>query len=120
MEIVTDAAGSGSEQRLSVLEQVLLANGSVCGCEGGCGTEHASLRCRADGTAKAPLIAAPYPLPLTEHETVAAPVESLRPWCATCWRKARKRAAETAAELRRQRLAEAQTALPRDLFEVTR
>ncbi|MFJ7258223.1 hypothetical protein ACIQWV_38295 [Streptomyces sp. NPDC098085] len=78
--------------------------------------EHPGLKCRADGTPKEPLIAAPYPLPFTEHETAAAPVEALRPWCAPCWREAKKRTKEAAAELRRQQLREAQTALPMDLF----
>ncbi|MEV5205160.1 hypothetical protein [Streptomyces sp. NPDC053720] len=79
--------------------------------------EHDGWKCRgADGLAKGPLLAAPRPLPLTEHETVAAPVETLRPWCATCWRRARKQAAEQVAELRRQQLAEAQIGLDLDLF----
>ncbi|MFF8423376.1 hypothetical protein [Streptomyces sp. NPDC015680] len=114
-----DARGPESEPEavaLTVLERVLRTHGRWCQCEGGCGTEHASRMCRADGTVKAPLIAAPYPLPLTEHETVTAPAETLRPWCAPCWRKARRRNTELAAELRRQQLDESQTALPLDLF----
>lgn len=111
MEIVTDAAGSGSGPRLSVLEQVLRTHGEQCRCEGACGTEHDSWKCRrADGTPKTPLLAAPRPLPLTEHETVTAPAETLRPWCTSCWSRARRRNVELAAELRRQQLAEAQLA----------
>ncbi|MFG2631063.1 hypothetical protein [Streptomyces sp. NPDC048473] len=101
---------------LTVLELVLRTHGESCRCEGACGTEHPGRMCREDGTPKEPLIAAPYPLPCTEHETVAASVEALRPWCAPCWRKAKKRTTELAAELRRQQLDEAQTALPMDLF----
>ncbi|MFF9594248.1 hypothetical protein ACF1FX_34585 [Streptomyces sp. NPDC014646] len=116
MEIVTDAVDGGSGRRLTALERVLRTHGRLCVCAGGCGTEHESNKCEAGATAKSPMLAAPHPLPLTEHETAAAPVEALRPWCAPCWRRARKRAAEAAVELPRQELAEAQTALPAELF----
>ncbi|MFF8618517.1 hypothetical protein [Streptomyces sp. NPDC015350] len=116
MEIVTDAATGGVDRALTVLELVLRTHGDICRCEGACGAQHAEIVCRADGTAKAPLIAAPHPLPFTEHETAAAPVNALRPWCAPCWRKARRRNVELAAELRRQELAEAQLGLPVELF----
>lgn len=96
---------------VTVLQQVLSTHGLLCMCAGGCGIEHASRECGAHGTEKSPMLAAPYPLPLTEHETAAAPVESLRPWCGTCWRRARKRNTELAAELRRQELDEAQMPL---------
>ncbi|MEU9095918.1 hypothetical protein [Streptomyces sp. NPDC048428] len=57
------------------------------------------------------MVAAPYPLPLTEHEAASAPVEALHPWCATCLRRAQKRNKEIAAELRRQQLHESQIPL---------
>lgn len=95
----------------TALQQVLMAHGSSCVCSGGCGVEHAGRKCRGEGTEKAPLIAAPHPLPLTEHETAFAPVSELRPWCPPCWRKARKCNAEIRAELRRQALDEAQILL---------
>lgn len=95
----------------TVLDVVLERDGAECRCAGGCGVEHAGRRCGAEPTAKAALIAAPYPLPFTEHETAAAAVETLRPWCGTCWRRAKKRNAELAAELRRQELDEAQLGL---------
>ncbi|MFG3399162.1 hypothetical protein [Streptomyces parvus] len=100
----------------TVLQQVLLKHGQLCVCAGNCGTEHANRCCGAHGTEKAPMLAAPYPLPLTEHETASAPVSELRPWCPPCWRKAGKRAAELRAELRRQELHEAQELL----FDVER
>ncbi|MGV0101239.1 hypothetical protein [Streptomyces californicus] len=98
----------------TVLQQVLLKHGQLCVCAGNCGSEHPSRECGAHGTEKAPVLVAPYPLPLTEHETASAPVSELRPWCPPCWRKARKRNTELAAELRRQALDEAQL----DLFDV--
>ncbi|NYE44841.1 hypothetical protein [Streptomyces fulvorobeus] len=101
---------------MTVLEQVLREHRRSCVCGGGCGSEHAGGKCESEGTVKVPLITAPHPLPLTEHETASAPVSELRPWCGPCWRKARTRNAERAAELRRQRLDEAQTSLPGDLF----
>ncbi|MFJ6239522.1 hypothetical protein ACIQH0_36180 [Streptomyces griseus] len=101
---------------LTVLEQVLRAHGLLCVCAGACGTEHPSRECGGHGTEKSPMLAAPYPLPLTEHETASAPVAELRPWCPTCWRKTRKRNAELRAELRRQELNEAQLGL----FDVER
>lgn len=100
----------------SVLAVVLERDGAACRCAGGCGVEHEGRRCGVEPTHRIELIAAPCPLPLTEHEAAAAPVEALRPWCVTCWRKAKRHNTELAAELRRQRLDEAQTALPMDLF----
>ncbi|MEU2346970.1 hypothetical protein ABZ745_35095 [Streptomyces sp. NPDC013082] len=97
--------------RRTVLAVVLERDGAECRCAGGCGVEHAGRRCGAEPTERAALIVAPYPLPLTEHETAAAPVSELRPWCGTCWRRARKRNTELAAELRRQELDEAQMPL---------
>ncbi|NUW04312.1 hypothetical protein [Streptomyces sp. CAI 127] len=96
---------------LTVLEQVLRKHGQLCVCAGACGVEHTSGKCLAHGTEKQPMLAAPYPLPLTEHETASAPVSELRPWCPPCWRKARKRNVEAQAELRRQELDEAQLGL---------
>ncbi|MFD4291552.1 hypothetical protein ACFWRD_33765 [Streptomyces sindenensis] len=96
---------------LTVLEQVLRKHGQLCVCAGACGVEHTSGKRLAHGTEKQPMLAAPYPLPLTEHETASAPVSELRPWCPPCWRKARKRNTELAAELRRQELHEAQLGL---------
>ncbi|MGW4254150.1 hypothetical protein [Streptomyces californicus] len=96
---------------LTVLEQVLRTHGQLCVCQGGCGTEHSGKQCSAHGTEKAPVLVAPYPLPLTEHEAASAPVSELRPWCPPCWRKTRKRGAEIRAELRRQELDEAQLGL---------
>ncbi|MEU0705388.1 hypothetical protein ABZ513_31880 [Streptomyces bacillaris] len=107
----TTAAAAG----LTVLEQVIKAHGYSCCCAGGCGVEHVGRKCMA-GTEKGPMLAAPHPLPLTEHETASATVSELRPWCPPCWRKARKRNAEIRTELRRQALEEAQ--LP--LFDVDR
>ncbi|GGZ29785.1 hypothetical protein [Streptomyces nitrosporeus] len=103
---------------LTVLEIVLKRDGIHCRCKGACGIEHPSKRCGLERSERRELLAAPYPLPLTEHETAAARVEDLRPWCPGCWRRAKKRNAEIAAELRRQELHEAQTALPMDLFGV--
>ncbi|MEV6426035.1 hypothetical protein [Streptomyces sp. NPDC051662] len=100
----------------TVLAVVLGRHGEECRCEGACGAEHPGLRCRAGFLNPVELLAAPYPLPLTEHETAAAPVEALRPWCVPCWRRAKRRNVELAAELRRQALDEAQAALPMDLF----
>jgi hypothetical protein len=119
MQIVADgpvAAGGGTGRELTVLERVLQRDGELCRCEGACGIEHGGRLCGAMETPKVALIAAPYPLPFTEHETAAAPVEALRPWCTVCWRKARRRTEELAAELRRQELNESQTALELDLF----
>lgn len=101
---------------VTVLQRVLERDGGQCRCAGGCGIEHAGRRCGAEASHKVELIAAPYPLPLTEHETAAAPVQALRVWCVPCWRKARRRNAELAAELRRQELSESQTALELELF----
>ncbi|WP_031058635.1 hypothetical protein [Streptomyces sp. NRRL F-5702] len=101
---------------LTVLEQVLRTHGQLCVCAGNCGMEHASKECGGHGTEKAPMLAAPYPLPLTEHETASAPVSELRPWCPPCWRRARKHNAEIRQELRRQELDEAQ--MP--LFDIER
>ncbi|MFJ3465809.1 hypothetical protein [Achromobacter spanius] len=64
--------------RRTVLAVVLERDGAECRCAGGCGVEHAGRRCGAEPTEKAALIVAPYPLPLTEHETAAAPVSELR------------------------------------------
>lgn len=100
----------------TVLAQVLQEHGATCACEGACGVEHVTGECRERRSHKVELIAAPYPLPLTEHETASAPAASLVPWCVPCWRKAKKRNLQLAAELRRQELNEAQTALPMDLF----
>ncbi|GGZ27807.1 hypothetical protein [Streptomyces nitrosporeus] len=99
-------------KRRTVLEQVLKTHGLLCMCAGDCGREHAGTKCQAHGTEKSPMLAAPYPLPLTEREAALAPVSELRPWCPGCWRRARKRTAEIRAELRRQELDEAQL----DLF----
>lgn len=57
------------------------------------------------------LIAAPNPVYATDRENVLAPVDELRPWCGPCWKKARKRATEDAAERQRVELEEAQGAL---------
>lgn len=100
----------------TVLERVFQRDGALCRCEGGCGVEHSGRVCAAEASHRMELLVAPYPLPFTEHETAAAPLESLRPWCVPCWRKARRRMQELAAELRRQELAESQIALPLDLF----
>ncbi|MFF7366037.1 hypothetical protein [Streptomyces sp. NPDC008125] len=99
----------------TVLQTVLLRDGAHCHCTGACG-RHNNHECGTEATSGRELIAAPYPLPLTEHETAATPVSELRPWCVWCWRRATRRTAELAAELRRQQLAEAQMALPLDLF----
>ncbi|MFI7329647.1 hypothetical protein ACIBQ3_34040 [Streptomyces rubiginosohelvolus] len=95
---------------VTVLEQVIKSHGYSCCCAGGCGGEHPGHQCRA-GAEKGTMLAAPHPLPLTEHEAASAPVSELRPWCPPCWRKACKRNAEIRAELRRQELDEAQLAL---------
>ncbi|MFD7720739.1 hypothetical protein [Streptomyces sp. NPDC059814] len=100
----------------SVLAVVLERDGEYCRCAGGCGVEHGGRRCNAEPTPRQPLVVAPCPLPLTEHEAAAAPVESLHPWCGPCWRRAKKCNTELAALLRRQELDEAQLGL----FDVER
>ncbi|MFE9853475.1 hypothetical protein ACFYPN_32475 [Streptomyces sp. NPDC005576] len=96
---------------LTVLEIVLEREGTNCLCRGACGIEHPSKRCGLERTERRELLAAPYPLPLTEHETAAAPVSELCPWCPGCYGRARRRNAETAAVLRRQALDESQLGL---------
>ncbi|WP_405551338.1 hypothetical protein OG215_42125 (plasmid) [Streptomyces globisporus] len=100
---------------VTVLEQVIRTYGYSCCCAGGCGVEHPGRQCRTGGE-KGAMLAAPHPLPLTEHETASAPASELRPWCPPCWRRTVKRNIEIRAELRRQELDEAQTLL----FDVER
>lgn len=118
MSIVSDQSAYPPDLPETVLDRVLRTYGVLCKCRGACGMTHRCIggACESQGSGREPLIVAPVLVPATEHEAAAVPVEELRPWCVPCWRKARKRAAEMAAERRRQELAEAQTALPVELF----
>ncbi|WP_371637720.1 hypothetical protein OG988_40640 [Streptomyces zaomyceticus] len=95
----------------SVLDVVLAAHGTQCGCEGACGKEHASKRCPAGTDKPVILHAAPYPPHATETANAAAPAGELRPWCGPCWRAALKRERERTTEIRRIELDQAQLAL---------
>ncbi|TRV71769.1 hypothetical protein FKN01_31280 [Streptomyces sp. 130] len=105
-----DARGPEPEQR-TVLAVVLERDGARCWCTGGCGTEPKGSSCAAELSYGVELIAAPIPLPLTEHEAAAVRVEDLHPWCVPCWNRARRRNTAAAAEARRRELAEAQMEL---------
>lgn len=102
---------TASPEHPTLLAAVLAAHGTYCGCTGACGRDHLGGMCRAGIDKPVRLHAAPYPPPLTDRESVTAPVSALRPWCGQCWRKALTRERETAAERRRIELAEAQLLL---------
>ncbi|MFD3535979.1 hypothetical protein [Streptomyces sp. NPDC058664] len=59
----------------SVLDVVMAAHGTQCGCEGACGTEHASKRCAAGTDKPVALHAAPYPPHATDAANAAAPAD---------------------------------------------
>ncbi|MEU4924560.1 hypothetical protein AB0G29_35065 [Streptomyces parvus] len=71
-------SGRRKTATVRVLDLVLRQHGQLCVCAGACGVEHTSGKCLAHGTEKQPMLVAPYPLPLTEHETAWAPVSELR------------------------------------------
>ncbi|MEU6965057.1 hypothetical protein [Streptomyces chrestomyceticus] len=96
----------------TVLTAVLQAHAGRCACPGTCGKEHPGKQCGATHSGEdQPLLAAPQTPHATDAQNAAAPVETLRPWCWTCWRQALAAVRTRAAEQRRQQMEEMQIGL---------